>query len=185
MTLYLVRHGRAAAGWGESLDPGLDDAGRTQAATVAEALRHLAPCPLYTSPLQRTRETAAAFATRWGSDAKVDPRVGEIVAPDGADLAGRSVWLAGIMRGHWTDVEPELQDWRTRVVGALVELGAAAPVTIVVTHFVAINAAVGAATGDSRVTCFLPDNCSVTVLEADGDRLRLVQRGADASTEVR
>jgi broad specificity phosphatase PhoE len=185
VTLYLVRHGRAAAGWGESLDPGLDDVGRTQAATVADALGHLAPCPLYTSPLQRTRQTAAAFVARWGSEAGVEPRVGEIETPEGEDLPGRSAWLAGVMRGRWTDVGPELQRWRTGVLEALIELGTGAPVTVVVTHFVAINVAVGAATGDSRVTCFLPDNCSATVLEAGGEGLRLVQLGAEAPTEVR
>ncbi len=184
MTLYLVRHGHAAAGWGESLDPGLDDVGRAQAAAVAEALRHLAPCPLYTSPLQRTRETAAAFASRWGVP-QIEPRVGEIESPDTSDLAGRSAWLAGVMRGRWNGLGPELQRWRSAVLDALVEIGTASPATVVVTHFIAINVAVGAATDDERVTCFLPDNCSVTELEVNGDRLRLVQRGAEAVTEVR
>ena len=51
--------------------------------------------------------------------------------------------------------------------------------TVVVTHFVAINVAVGAATGDDRLVCFRPDNCSRTVLDNDGGRLRLVELGAE------
>jgi broad specificity phosphatase PhoE len=111
--------------------------------------------------------------------------VGEIEAPDGAGLADRSVWLAAVMRGTWGDLDARLLAWREQVLTALGELAAAAPVTVVVTHFVAINVAVGAATSDPRVTCFLPDNCSATVLEAGGGGLRLVQRGAEAPTEVR
>jgi broad specificity phosphatase PhoE len=56
---------------------------------------------------------------------------------------------------------------------------------VVVTHFVAINVAVGHASGDDRVVCFVPDNCSRTVLDADGDRLTVVELGEQvASTKV-
>jgi broad specificity phosphatase PhoE len=185
VTVVLVRHGHAAAGWGESLDPGLDDVGRAQAAAAAEALHHLGPCPLSTSPLRRTRETAAAFASRWGDEPFVDPRVGEIMAPEAMGLADRAEWLAGVMRSRWSDLELGLQQWRNQVLDAFVELGAGDGIRVVVTHFVAINVAVGAASGDARVTCFLPDNCSATVLEVDGGSLRLVERGAEAVTEIR
>jgi broad specificity phosphatase PhoE len=185
VTLVLVRHGRAEAGWGESLDPGLDGVGRAQAAAAAEALDHLGPCPLYTSPLRRTRETAAAFASRWGEEARVEPRVGEIQAPEAMGLAERSQWLGGVMRANWSDLEPGLQTWRAQLLDAVLELGAAAPVMVVVTHFVAINVAVGAASSDPRVTCFQPDNCSATVFEVEGGHLRLVQRGGEAVTQVR
>jgi broad specificity phosphatase PhoE len=33
--LYLVRHGKATAGWGMQKDPGLDDLGRAQAKAAA------------------------------------------------------------------------------------------------------------------------------------------------------
>lgn len=36
--LYLVRHGRAAAGWDTALDPSLDQLGREQAAATASKL---------------------------------------------------------------------------------------------------------------------------------------------------
>ena len=57
-TLYLVRHGQAAASWGEEPDPGLNALGHGQAARMAAALAALGPMPIMISPLRRTRETA-------------------------------------------------------------------------------------------------------------------------------
>ena len=56
--------------------------------------------------------------------------------------------------------------------------------TVVVTHYIAINAAVGFATGDDRVVNFRPDNCSCTVLESDGVMLSVVELGRQAETKV-
>jgi len=56
--LYLVRHGQAAASWGEDPDPGLNALGHGQAARMAAALAALGPMPIMISPLRRTRETA-------------------------------------------------------------------------------------------------------------------------------
>jgi broad specificity phosphatase PhoE len=178
--LYLVRHGKAAAGWGDDLDPGLDDVGHAQAATMAERLAAVGPVPIVTSPLRRTRETAAALERRWGATAVVQPAVGEIESPT-ADLSEREAWLRTLMQGSWRDA-PDLGGWRQGVVDAL---GALATDTVVVTHFVAINVAVGHATADDRVVCFVPDNCSVTVLDVDGDRFDVVELGAAiGSTQV-
>ena len=46
MKLYLVRHGHAAAGWGDHPDPGLDALGRAEAEAMAERLAPLGPLPL-------------------------------------------------------------------------------------------------------------------------------------------
>ena len=169
--LHLVRHGRAAAGWGDDPDPGLDDVGRAQADAAASTLAPLGPLPVVVSPLRRTRETAAAFERMWGVTAAVDPAVGEIPSPTD-DLAGR-----------YGDLDDGLRGWRDDVVGALRSI---ATDTVVVTHYVAINAAVGAATGDDRLVCFHPDNCSVTVVEHDGpgSPLRVVDLGAERGTAV-
>jgi broad specificity phosphatase PhoE len=67
------------------------------------------------------------------------------------------------------------------VVDALVALPRP---TLVVTHFVAINVAVLFAEGDDRVVGFAPDNCSVTVLDVEDGRLRLVRRGVERATQV-
>lgn len=182
--LYLVRHGRAAAGWGEDADPDLDGVGQAQATAVAGSLSGLGPLRVVTSPLLRARSTAAAFERVWTTSAIVDPRVGEIPSPGGEGaLERRGAWLAGVMRARWddADVGEGLRDWRNRVIDALVGQDQDAVVT---THFVAINTAVGHAVGDPRVTCFRPDNCSVTILEVEADRLHLVERGQEGATRV-
>ena len=56
--------------------------------------------------------------------------------------------------------------------------------SVVFSHFVAINVAVGEATGDERVAVFSPDHCSVTVIDLADGTLRLVERGAEAATRV-
>jgi broad specificity phosphatase PhoE len=56
---------------------------------------------------------------------------------------------------------------------------------VVFSHFIAINAAVGHATGDDRVVSFRPDNCSITIMETGINTLTLLERGVEAITEVR
>jgi broad specificity phosphatase PhoE len=180
--LTLVRHGEAAAGWGDDPDPGLSDTGRAQAAAMAGALAPLGPLPVLVSPLRRTRETAAPLEVAWEVPALVEPAVGEIVAPaHAAGLDARSAWLRTAMGGRWAELDEEHHVWRDAVVAALTSL---VEDTVVVTHFVAINVAVGAATGDDRVVVFSPGHCSRTTLEVEGGRLRLVDIGASAATEV-
>jgi broad specificity phosphatase PhoE len=178
--LLLVRHGKAAAGWYEHHDPGLDDTGRAQALAVGTVLASADPVPLVSSPLRRARETARSLEEAWGRDAAVLPAVGEIPSPID-DLATRGEWLASVMRGGWADVDATLQEWRTTLIDAL--LGAPGDL-VVFTHFVAINVAVGAALGDDRVVVFAPDNCSVTTLDVVDGRLVLVSLGDEAATTV-
>lgn len=178
--LYLVRHGKAAAGFGDDLDPGLDDVGRAQAEAMAEHLAPLGPLPMYTSPLRRTRETAAALERRWSTMAIVDLAVAEIPSPTD-DLPGRRAWIADALGSTWTDLGPRYTSWRTMVVDLLLRLRED---TVVVTHFVAINAVLGHALGDDRVTVAHVDNASVTVVDHDHQALRVVEVGRTASTEV-
>ena len=56
---------------------------------------------------------------------------------------------------------------------------------MVISHFVVVNVAVGAATGNDRVRCFRPGHCSRTVLEVDDGGLKLVEMGSEQETEVR
>ena len=179
--ITLVRHGQAAAGFGEDHDPGLSEVGRKQAAAAADALEAIGPLPILCSPLRRCRETAQVLADRWGVTPSVDAAVGEIESPT-QDLAGRTAWLRRAMQGTWSALGSDHHAWRDRVVARLLALDSD---TVVHSHFVAINAAVGAATNDDRMVCFTPDNCSVTVLDSDGSSLSVVSLGGQAVTEVR
>jgi broad specificity phosphatase PhoE len=178
--LYLVRHGRPEATFSQAPDAGLDKTGLAQAEAVAARLGPLGPLAIVVSPLRRTRETAAPLERRWTVSGRVDPEVGEIPSPH-TDPAARGAWLRDIMKVRWGEVDPTLQAWRRSVIAALT---AVAEPTVVFSHFVAINVAVGAATGDDRVMTFSPDHCSVTVIDVADGALRLVERGAEAATQV-
>ncbi len=80
-TIYLVRHGKASAGFDTHLDPGLDEIGRAQAQATADVLEPLGPLSIYSSPLARALETARPLAERWGVTPSIEPRVAEIPSP--------------------------------------------------------------------------------------------------------
>ncbi|HEV2992191.1 MAG TPA: histidine phosphatase family protein [Candidatus Angelobacter sp.] len=178
--IYLVRHGRATGTWIAHPDPGLDDVGREQAARMAKELTAHGPLPLVTSPLRRTRETASALEQRWGISAQVEPHVGEIPSPPVAG-SQRADWLRGVLQAHWADLDPSLHLWRTQVLKKLEEFSQD---TLVVSHFVAINAAVGHALKDDRVTCFRPDNCSCTVLDIQDGDWKIVKLGTEGNGKI-
>ena len=180
--LYLVRHGRAAAGWNTDPDPGLDELGASQASMVAERLRPLGPLPVLTSPLRRCRETAAPLAAAWGVEAVVDPAVAEIPSPAGVPIEDRVEWLRRAMAGSWTDLGERYTAFRDGVARRLSSVGRD---TVVFSHFVAINAAIGAATGDDRLVVRSLDNCSVTIIDMRDGALALIEGGHEADTLIR
>jgi len=179
--LLLVRHARPEADWHEHPDSALDPTGREQAWALAEALGPAGPRPLVCSPTRRTRETAAPLASRWGIEPEIVPAVGEIPSPT-PDVEARGAWLRGVLQGRWGDVDEPVARWRRELLAALLGFDDG---TVVVTHFVAINAAVGYATGEERIVAFRPDHCSRTELAVDGDRLSVVRLGRERVTEVR
>src|SRR5688572_16546479 len=116
-TLYLVRHGVAAAGI-EDLDPGLSDVGHTQARAAARALSDVGARRLVVSPLRRTRETADPIAIALGLEPEIREAVSEVFDPS-LGVAERRSMLAAFLGGLWSEQTPELQRWRDRVIAAL------------------------------------------------------------------
>lgn len=178
--IHLIRHGRAAAGFDADPDPGLDDMGRVQAVQVASLLATSGPLPVLTSPLRRCRETAAPLCALWGLEPVVEPAVTEVAAPT-TDLAGRAEWLRGAMAGTWAELEPGPLAWRDSLVSSVAALDVD---TVVVTHFVAINAVIGAATGDDRVLVARLANGSRTLVETGPDGIVLVESGGQGDSTV-
>lgn len=184
--VYLVRHGHAAQSWELGTDSGLSDVGHQQASNVAAEMEELGPLPIVTSPLRRARETASAFETRWQAPARIDHGVSEIPSPSIHD-AERQRWLMQKMAGTWSAIHHEviheqtLGDWRDGVIQTLLDISRP---TIVTTHYIAINVAVGAATGDDRIVSFRPDNASCTVLDIVDGTIKLVKLGAEAQTKI-
>ncbi len=180
-SIYLVRHGKAAAGWDGHPDPELDPLGVTQARLAADLLAPLGPMAIHTSPLARARQTAEPLAEAWEITPKVEPRVAEIPSPSD-DLRERAAWLREAMTGRWSDLSDRHQAWRAALIAYLQGLKES---TVVFSHFIAINAAVGHVNGDDRLVCFRPDNASITELACENGNLSLVELGNEADTEVR
>jgi len=178
--LYLIRHGRPRAGFAEAVDPGLDEIGCLQADAVAQELAPLGPLSLVTSPLRRARDTATPFESLWKVSARIEPAVAEIPTPM-SDPQARSAWLRAALRGRWNDLPEAQQRWRNQLVTTLTKFNTS---TVVTTHFIAINIAVGMATGDVRMICCEPDHCSCTVLEVRNNRLYLVSLGRQRETQI-
>jgi broad specificity phosphatase PhoE len=173
MTLYLVRHGRAIAGV-EQLDPGLDAVGKSQAAHVAEALKRIGATRLVCSPLLRARETARPIEDATGLPAEIRPEVSEVFDPS-MSIDARGAFLMPLLSGLWTEQSAPLREWRDRMLATLIELGREK--TIVVSHFVAISAAIGVSTEDDRVSPCALANASITTLEVHGNKLALRRAG--------
>jgi len=100
-TVFLVRHGstdhlgHVISGRMDGV--ALNDAGRREVAAVAGRLRHERIGALYTSPLQRTRETAEAIGDALGLEPQADAALAEIDFGDWtgarfADLDGDPAW---------------------------------------------------------------------------------------------
>jgi broad specificity phosphatase PhoE len=181
--VYMIRHGNATSAWGQPgsvPDPGLDALGQAQAQAACATLLGLAAPPrlVVTSPLRRCRETAEPFARALGARPAVEPRVAEIPTPSAVAPEARGAWLREAFGATWPTIVGDMDyvGWRDAVAAAV----AASPGAAVFSHFVAINAAVSAATGDPRVQSFEPDNASITIFETDGRRLQLVARGDEA-----
>ena len=186
--IYLVRHAKPAAAWGDDPDPGLDALGSTQAAAVAQQLaKATTHAPIYSSPLRRCRETALPLCELWERDATVLPSVAEIPSPP-VDREAKREWLTAAMNGTWDELQRQAPagsidylNWRRSVVEALQALPHDC---VVFTHYIAINVAAGAAQRREQVLCFRPDHASVTVIETGVHGLRLIELGREAQTGV-
>lgn len=179
--IYLVRHGEAEAHWGQSADPGLSDLGREQAEACAQLLapRLNAGGLLLSSPLARARQTAEPLARLLGTDISVSEAFREIPAP--VPLPQRRDWLRGFMAEEWQGQSAALHAWREALLSALHATSAA---TVIFSHFLVINAAVGHVRNDRRTLCFWPDNGSVTELMLTDGQLELVALGREMTTVV-
>jgi broad specificity phosphatase PhoE len=185
--LYLIRHARPTASWAEATDPGLDATGHQQAEAAAQMLaKTLDRMPIYTSPLRRCRETAHPLERLW-HPAEVFEAIAEIPSPP-LDLRARHAWLLQAIRGTWQGMNdtappgsPDYLAWRQTILDALAGIPRD---TVVFTHYIVINAVVGAAHSREDVVCFRPDHASVTCVDSENGKLRVVELGRQMDTTV-
>ena len=137
-TLLLVRHGQTPT-TGQLLPgrtPGLhlSDTGREQAARVAKRLTDLTLTALYSSPLERTRETAQATALATGlpvieDHGLLELEVGDWTGEKLADLARKPEWQT-VQHEPASFTFPggeSFQDMLERMVDALTRIRTAHP----------------------------------------------------------
>ncbi len=189
--IYMIRHGKASAGWDGDADPGLDDLGRSQAANVALKVQSLVaePAPIFSSPLKRCQQTASPLAEAWGVTPVIEAGVGEIPPPLD-DLTARTEWLRRVMAGSWQALYEDavslesgvdFRGWNANVPATLNNMHTAieAEHIVIFSHFIALNAAYCAATGAQDVVSFAPQNCSLNIFETDGATLSLIEQGEE------
>jgi broad specificity phosphatase PhoE len=187
-TLYLIRHAKPAATWGEAIDPGLDATGLVQAENAAASLqRQLVPLAVYTSPLQRCVETAQPLARAWNVQAVILPEVAEVPSPP-LTTDERAKWLAAGMQGTWAQLQasapagsPDYSQWRMQLLAKLREFKNDC---VIYSHYIAINVVIGAAQGHDRVISFRPGHASVTVVEVTNETFVIREFGVEADGGV-
>lgn len=186
--VYMIRHGKPASTWsdGKSDDPGLDEAGRRQAEAARDTLLAIPepnrPRFVVSSPLARCRETALPTAHALGVELIIDPVFGEVPTPRDLAHAERPAWLRKAFGGRWDQISGDLDydAWRWNIVRALAGREAFA----VFSHYVAINGAVSAVTGNPMVLAFRPDHASITEFEVRDGEISLRALGREAVTGV-
>lgn len=184
--IYMVRHGRAAAGWNEDPDPALDELGRQQSLRVTSALSARGPLPVVSSPLLRCQQTAFPLATVWKKEVQLEPRVGEIPSPEGYALEDRVTWLRDAMAGTWSEIAEKSGDHYATYRQTITECVTSFETdSVIFSHFIAINAVIGSAMNDDRVVIAHLDNCSVTIFDIQDGKLTLVETGGEADTLIR
>ncbi len=182
MDIFLVRHGEAAAAWGQDPDPGLSGLGRQQAVDAADSLRLrvAASTTLISSPLKRAQETASPLAATVGQPVLINEAFREIPAP--VPLADRQTWLRSFMTQRWSEQPAEILQWRDAAMAQLLSLTGP---TVIFSHFLVLNALVGACCDHADTLYFWPANASITHLDLRSDgTLALVELGEQMDTVV-
>jgi broad specificity phosphatase PhoE len=161
---------------GADADPGLSAAGAGEATALAASIGGECPMRLVTSPLRRARETAVPLAAGFRLDPEIDAAYAELPWRDGQSPADRQDELRRALKASWPDLDRDRRRWRDALIAhALAERVD----TVIVTHFIAINALIGAATNDQRVVVFRPRTTSVTELVLEQGRLTVTRIGAE------
>ena len=189
--LLLVRHGQISANvervWHGSTDSALTERGHAEAESVARLLvsDRFAPEALYSSPLERTRKTAAAIARATGLDVVPDAGLAEYSI---GELEGES--YAKLFQEHrFFDRIREDPDFAppggespnqvvARVVGAFERIASAHPgrQVVVVGHGAAMGLAIAHLLGDAQAEFqkYHKANCALSEL-VFGDAPELVR----------
>jgi broad specificity phosphatase PhoE len=169
----LVRHGKSLLGFDHSLDSPLSPEGTRQAEQGGEHIAgRYAPMPVWSSPLLRACQTAQPLASRWGGPVTVEPALTEIPVPDAPgidDPVGRRARLKELMAGRYDDMPSQVKSWRSRLLAFVAGVDHDC---VVFTHYLTINAVIGAIREDGRIVVCDPAHCVPWEIIVGGGRIQ-------------
>lgn len=187
--LLLVRHGESMEvaseeNWPTFLghgNPPLHSHGRAQATRVAYRLAGEAIAAVYTTPFDRTRDTAAPLLARLGLTAEEEPDLREFHLGEWESPATRRLFAEGhpialrIYKEERWDIPPGAEphdDFGARVTSAAQRIADRHPgqVVAIFTHGGVIGRLLAEAAGSRPFAFTVPDNASISHLVVHGDR---------------
>ena len=118
--VYLVRHGKSAAGFSEATDSDLSELGLKQAKDAAQRLNDLiSPIQIIASPFLRAKRSAEPLAQLWGCSVEIAHQITEIPCPyddHQGDLPKRRPWLDTILKQKFRELGSDIQGWHQEVI---------------------------------------------------------------------
>lgn len=182
--LLLIRHGEAEpmpateALHPKDVDMPLSARGREQAAALAVRLGHRGIGAVVSSPLRRTRETAAALATATRLPIAEDPRLREVEIAGVGPVAMHDLAEIAIAHGGWSHLPgtESSQAVRARMAAALDDIASAhtGKRIAIFSHAGAINAYIACLLGLHSDFFFPAGNTSISIVRAREERRLLV-----------
>ena len=134
---------------------------------------------IVSSPLLRAQETAAPLASMWEVDVRIDDSFREL--PSLVSFEERVAWLKDVMQRTWDEVDDALVEWRDAAWWSITALEVD---TVIVSHFMVINAILSRLNSDDRLVSFEPDYVSVTQLAGQEKGIELVALRKELETFV-
>ncbi len=188
--IYLIRHGEAIDGW-TSLDPGLSKLGKKQAEDLRSSLKKKLKdnTDIISSPLLRCQETANISVSDSKKKIIIDDIFRELPSPI-KDLNKRVTWLKRVLPLNWEELEEDTESklsnidyylWRKKIINKIISFKNE---TVIFTHFVVINYVIGKITNSNKVINFYPDNCSITEIGIENNKMELIKLGDSSISKV-
>lgn len=181
--IYIIRHGQAAASWDQDEDPPLSELGQQQAQQVSTTLPGIIPnlddIQIISSPIKRAFQTAQPFVKACQKPLHIEKSVSEMPSAI-ENVRERMPWLMSVMKDQWTNLSPNLLAWRQQCLDYLNSLEKD---SVIFSHYIAINVAIGHCQKNDAVICYRPDNTSIHVFE-NRPQLQIISLGKQADTKI-
>jgi len=180
-TIYLIRHGEAAASWDTNPDPGLSEAGCLQAESIAKFFSQTEVSHVFSSPMQRAQETALPLAHLKKCNVTLIDAFREIPSPADMPITERLSWLRSCADLSWEQADPAVLVWRKTILAQIFELP---DNSVVFSHFMVMNVVYGFLQGVSSIVSYQPDYCSTLSLRQSKASWRILDTGTESLSRI-